>query len=156
MTLTMHWIFGGTAVGKKHFIRQAVAGDLAFLVLPSQVGKVWHEDGNKTPQGLVENCRRYNAVFVRWQWGRELVLESILVQSPKVNHIIYLLEAQIATQSRRALVREGDCVFERDSLIGEAMQVRELVEELVEEFQLPAICIDTSFDNQHQLIRRSI
>jgi hypothetical protein len=144
----IHWIFGGTAVGKKHFIRRSVENPTA-MGFPEGLTAAAYADGCTDATSLVEQFK-LSPIIVRWQWGREDALENAIKEFPDVSHVIYLLKVYPSVQVRRVLQREGGMKFNEGTLIREAAEVDLLVQKLSMRHGIPVRFIDaTTEDYRH-------
>lgn len=112
MANSIYWIFGGTGVGKKHFIRQREQ------TVRYNCRGLWVEDGVITQPEIdaVPGQLEQSNLLVRWQWGREVALGKIFEQYPRIIQSIYLLYTSSAIQAARALEREGEKVWLEEDL----------------------------------------
>ena len=106
------WVFGGTAVGKKHFINKVLELD-AF----EDFAAAWMKDGDDV-DNEVDVSRD---LLLRWQWGREHTLHTIKLVSPAAKQTIVLVKANLECHYDRALQREQKEKFNADALLKEAL-----------------------------------
>lgn len=139
---TVYWIFGGTAVGKKTFIQRALFWRLPWFTGSAKA--VWFECGERTDADIIAECESVDAALVRWQWGREAVMEKMIETRHHNRHVIVLMECDPNDQVRRAEFREGSMKWNDVNLTGERDRVRELVDSLREKHNLPVIEVDSS------------
>lgn len=136
------WAFGGTCVGKKHFIA-AAAEDPSRFGLPEGLQVAWYLDGDMEPHHLV-SLAEAAPIIVRWQWGREIALAGIATQRPDIQQAIFLCKVNPSVQVARVLAREGSPKFDERNLIREAEDVQFTVERLSMAHQIPVTYIDAS------------
>lgn len=147
---TLLWVFGGTAIGKKHFIRRAV--DEPQRLGFSYLYPAWIEDGERGAAQIVHEDLNIvgpedgaNAgIILRWQWDREHIMQEILASYPDegLRHIIYLVKALPSVQVARVVAREGFMKFEERSLIRECEEIDYLVQTLSAKWRLPVYFVD--------------
>lgn len=155
---TLLWVFGGTAIGKKHFIRRAVAEPQQLQLGLDRLYPVWiadgergaaqifHEDLNVVGPGVDETDATNAAVILRWQWSREHIMQEILASYPDdgLRHIIYLVKALPSIQVARVVAREGFMKFDERALIRECEEIDFLVQTLSAKWRLPVYFVDGS------------
>jgi len=125
----IRWVFGGTAVGKKTWIRRRLRRCRKFKT-------VWMYDGpiTENDQAILESGI---PLLVRWQWGRERKIVELLRDRPDLIQSIVLISASIETQLKRVAKREGEQKWSEENLVGEAKRIRKLVSRLGERFGMP-------------------
>jgi hypothetical protein len=123
------WVMGGTAAGKKTFIRR-------FSPLWNYTA-FWMDDGDTDLDAMVENYQYCN-LLIRWQWGREDALIELLKTVPSVTQILCLVKMDPITQSQRLKLRD-DWFLPEDALSGEAQSIEELANYLSSVYCLPYI-----------------
>ncbi len=122
------WVFGGTAVGKKHFIAAACADPCAFG-LPAGIRAVWVEDGEKDPEELIAAARG-SSLLVRWQWGREAHMDYMRALTPDITHQLCMVKVDRHVQVARVIRREGLLKWTEWQLDREAEDIQHLAETL--------------------------
>jgi hypothetical protein len=133
------WVFGSSAVGKKHFIRS----EAAYPFTPS-----WMEDGDEPPE-----WKEKGAYLIRWQWGRERYIERL--RDLGAAQCLLLIVCDPITQMERLKKRE-DSDWTLDNLVGESQTIRGLVQELTLKFGLPGIEINTTVSDPRRWTRRTL
>lgn len=142
------WVFGGTAVGKKRFIEQCVNGTRPEYIDSKKLRAVWMHDG---PAGTdIAGEANRSDIMVRWQWGREEMLDAIGRKRPQT---IVLLTADLITQLSRIWLREGGLKWNANQVHGEQRDIYECVHTLQARFSLPVLYVDSTTDH-YQLRRR--
>jgi len=155
---TVCWVFGGTAIGKKHFINRAVADPQRLGLGLNRLYPVWiadgergaaqivHEDLNMIGPGVDDTDAADAGVMIRWQWDREHIMQEILASYPEegLRHIIYLVKALPSIQVARVVAREGFMKFEERALIRECEEIDYLVQTLSAKWRLPVFFVDGS------------
>jgi hypothetical protein len=145
------WIFGGTAVGKKRFIRQCLypATRPDFIKLGHAPRAEWIEDG-PVQSDIVRLSESFD-LLVRWQWGREEHLANILRNHPTVKHSIVMLTCGLMTQLSRVSLREGCLKWDAEILHGELRQIYECVHGLVRDHRVRVLYVDASSSDGYEL-----
>jgi len=115
MKNTIHWIFGGTAVGKKTYIKQMVANT-------SDLKAFWVEDGDKNINDLLGEVDS-QSIVVRWQWSREHVLAKIAATHQEIHQEIHLVHTAPEVQKSRSDSRETK-LFGTNEETGEVIELR--------------------------------
>jgi hypothetical protein len=138
----IYWIFGGSAVGKKRFIEQALDPETrpAFLVLENPLA-VWINDG-----ALVENLESLadiSDLLIRWQWDREEVLIDML-STGRGQHTIIVLTVGLSTQISRALTREGVLHWNIETFHNDQREMFERLYKIRSRFQIPTWFVDAT------------
>lgn len=148
------WVFGGTCVGKKRFIERAVNPKTrpAYLEIPSRLWTVWINDGHLV-QDIVSMSAESNLI-VRWQWGRDEVMESICQNHPDVRQAIVYLSVSLMTQLSRIALREGSLKWDVEQVHGEQLNIMERIHELSARYDIPVFHVDAS--NDDYLLRKRV
>lgn len=141
MLYTITWVFGGTAVGKKHFIQQTTTL-LKFIGV--RCSPAWVADGPLFSTDIV-NLVATNSLLIRWQWGRDSVLSFIAKHYPAIPQQIILLTADPRVQEARAKQREGRVKWGVEHLQDEAQSVKDLATAFAKEHSMPFQHIDISY-----------
>jgi hypothetical protein len=121
------WVYGGTAVGKKHFIDRAVRSPAGFGLPPCR--PVWIQDGDMSAEQLLDEAK-VSPILVRWQWGRENNIGLIREIWPSLPQLILLIRSNVSVQAQRVILREGSARWNEWMLRRESEDVQHLVEEL--------------------------
>lgn len=137
----IYWVFGGSCVGKKYFIRKAIESPERFG-LPA-LKSVWFADGDMTPEELI-SASKEGPIIVRWQWGRETALKGVAKLNPEIRQTIYLCKVYPSVQVKRMLAREGSMKFDEHALIREVEEVQFLVEKLSMAHGIPVRYVDAN------------
>lgn len=138
------WVFGGTAVGKKHFISAAVQQPKR-MGFPEGLAAAWYEDGTTDPDAILKQLAE-SPLIIRWQWGREDLLGKLAEARPDIRQMIYLCVVYPSVQVRRVIEREGSLKWGEPMLIREAQDVRELAERLSMKHSIPVMYVDATRD----------
>lgn len=138
--MKFYWVMGGSAVGKKTFIRRALAGQVWSLNLPERVCGAWFADGEISAAELLAQCEGFDAALVRWQWGRDTLLAELAEHA----HVLLLLETVSEIQAQRVVRREGYPKWHAGALRDEARQVELRARELAAIYGLPLVRIDAT------------
>lgn len=141
------WVFGGTCVGKKRFIERAVNHRTrpGYLEIAGTLRPAWVYDGHLL-EDLVSMSSSQN-LAVRWQWGRDEVLESICRDHPDVRQAIVFLSVSLMTQLSRIALREGSLKWDAEQIHGEQLNILERVHELSVNYRMPVFHVDASNDD---------
>lgn len=138
------WIFGGTAVGKKRFIRCCVErGDTIGLGIPVGVHPVWFDCGPASVSEFLKATKK-NDVIIRWQHEREKKLQRLIEDGGLVEHRIVVLIATAHAREERAERREGFRRWTALELHREGRLVEELAERTAREHGLSIQYVDVS------------
>lgn len=140
--MNIYWVFGGTAVGKKHFIH-SVTSDPMIHGMPCNIQACWMEDGELDILEIVKRASE-SPLIMRWQWGRELMLKQITWDFPFIDHHLLCCKVMPSVQVARVIAREGELKWPERTLIREGEDVQYLVEQLSMDLKLPVRFIDTS------------
>lgn len=116
--MKFYWVFGGTAVGKKTFILNCVNKN-------ETTGSVWFEDGEMSVEEILKASEGHESVVIRWQWGREHILEKMLNHGV---HTLMYLYTSIENQKERVIQREGYLKWSENVLRAESKNVQKLTE----------------------------
>ena len=92
------WVFGGTAVGKKTYIRK-------FLEMHPTFEMIWVEDGDKSLREIIA-ANQDRDIIIRWQWSREHLLAKIVEIHPDIPQEIHLVRTSPENQKQRSDIRE--------------------------------------------------
>lgn len=138
----IHWVFGGSAVGKKRFINCAMENTSRFWFAPD-LRREWYEDGEMDPDTLAL-LASLSPIIVRWQWGRENVMTAIIEKYPVIQHEIVVCKVMPSVQVRRVIQREGALKWDERGLIRECEDVDWLVQRLSMNYRLPVRYIDAT------------
>lgn len=134
------WIFGGTAVGKKHFIRDSILNTPEFAgFVPS-----WMEDGPLEEEGFDLFIQDKQNRLVRWQWTREHALADLREKYPDITQKIILLTVPSAITFQRATKREGESPWTEAGLAAESQIVRWLAMGLAADYDISLTELDYS------------
>lgn len=133
------WVFGATAVGKKHFIAKALTHE-SF----ASFAQAWMKDGDDTDKEVASG----KDLLIRWQWGREHVLHRTALVSPQTRQKIVVVQANLECHYERGLLREGEEKFNADVLYKEALTVEWLARGLADYWNLPLFTVFTGDDCQ--------
>jgi len=136
----MHiWVFGGTAAGKKYFIREALKRDEFRGYVPA-----WIEDGDPAEAELDgEN------LLIRWQWRREFTLHEMAATTTQR---IVLVQTAAECQYYQAIAREGEEKWDMDALRLEALAVEWLALGLSHFCNLPLFRVNPHADVAYEEI----
>jgi hypothetical protein len=134
------WILGGTAVGKKTYIRHLAAQGFGE--------PCWMEDDDQRLAWLAGQAS-VGVNLARWQWAREHVIADIAKHFPQVQQRLCLLTADHPVQMARANKREPD-KWGEENLQREAQQIRYLALGLAKAHGLPLLEVDISPDDMDE------
>lgn len=136
---TIFWIMGGTASGKKTYIKHVATKTIGVVS--------WIEDGDKLASELLEELEQFS-LLVRWQWGREHTLAEIAENHPNVNQQIIYLHAYPKIQKSRADGREPELIRTKSDLEKESKGVNWLALGLAEYYSLDFNRVDVSSNDK--------
>lgn len=146
------WVIGGTAVGKKRFIRACVdpATRPAFIV-SRKLAPVWIQDGPCEVD--IEAAAAHRDLMIRWQWGREEAIHDLMKRT-SLRHTLIVLTTGLVAQLSRIAVREGALKWDAENIHGELRNIYEMVHRLTIGRQVPVLYVDsTTLDYQ---VRQSL
>lgn len=147
----IYWIVGGTAVGKKRFIRQALNPKTRpHWIDSTNLHAEWFEDGPVKTD--IVTLSREADVLIRWQWGREEHLVNILRDHPDVKHAIFMLTTTLMAQLSRVALREGFLKWDAATLTGEQRDIYEMVHAIAFRYRVPVRFIDST--GEEYVLRR--
>jgi hypothetical protein len=135
--MTWYWIFGGTAVGKKTYIR---------LVESETRRAAWMGEGGRTVESLLRHAAGCD-LLIRWQWTRDRVLAEAARTHPDIIQRICLLSASPDVQADRALRREGWARWTAVDLEREAAVVLKTAMKLAARHRVSMVIVDVSSPN---------
>lgn len=138
----INWVFGGSAVGKKHFIRAATTNPVRFG-FPQSLAAAAYADG-VTDAGAIVAQYELGPIIVRWQWNRETCLEEIIRIRPDITHAIYLCKVNLSVQVARVVQREGSMKWDELNLRRESEDVDYLAQRLSMKYRIPVYFVDAS------------
>ena len=134
------WVFGGTAVGKKHFIRHSIPARPGF----ANFEPAWMDDGELPESQRELFCRNNQEYLVRWQWGREHVLADLRDTYSDITQKIILLRVPSKIAFQRAVEREGESPWTRKQLADECRTIRWVAMGIAADYGIPLTEIDYS------------
>lgn len=139
----LSWVFGASAVGKKHFILHAHQFDAKWNgYRPTAMA-----DQPPSLQHLVRLSQEYTNLLVRWQWGREQLLVDLHDSHPHIEQSIVLITAKLRVHFRRASQRECGEKWPKSNLAHEARAVKSMAQEVGKQCSVSPIRIDTTHDS---------
>lgn len=124
--MTLWWVMGASAVGKKTLMRAAVeeASVRAALGLSDGIWAAWVNDGPLEPVDAAAIALGHDGdVLLRWQFGREAAMTRDDWRGHRQG--VILVEADPVVHYARMQAREGDR-WTPEMLAGEAAAVRAL------------------------------